>query len=192
MTGVQTCALPISIRRAEAAILEKNPELPESELRTVAEMIGVGAVKYADLSTERTKNYVFDWNRMLSFEGNTAPYLQYAHARICSIFRRANLDRESARNASISLNHPNERSLARAIIGFAEALDDAIDSHSPHRLATYLHGLAQSFASFYESCPVLIAEDEATRASRLALCDGVARVLENGLGLLGINVPERM
>ena len=181
-----------AIRRAEAAILEKNPELPESELRTVAEMIGVGAVKYADLSTERTKNYVFDWNRMLSFEGNTAPYLQYAHARICSIFRRANLDRESARNASISLNHPNERSLARAIIGFAEALDDAIDSHSPHRLATYLHGLAQSFASFYESCPVLIAEDEATRASRLALCDGVARVLENGLGLLGIDVPERM
>jgi len=180
-----------AVERADSLIAEKNPELPADERAKVAHMLGIGSVKYADISTDRANNYTFDWEKMLSFEGNTAPYLQYAHARICSIFSKAELERDSFRNASISLDDEREATLARAIIAFPQALDLACATHSPHKLATQLHAIAQAFASFYESCPV-IASEGLTRESRLALCDLTARTLETGLSLLGISVPQRM
>jgi len=180
-----------AVERADSLIAEKNPELPADERAEVAHMLGIGSVKYADLSTDRANNYTFDWEKMLSFEGNTAPYLQYAHARICSIFSKAEIERDSFRNASISLDDEREATLARAIIAFPQALDLACATHSPHKLATQLHAIAQAFASFYESCPV-IASEGLTRESRLALCDLTARTLETGLSLLGISVPQRM
>ena len=180
-----------AVERADSLIAEKNPELPADERAEVAHMLGIGSVKYADLSTDRTNNYTFDWEKMLSFEGNTAPYLQYAHARICSIFSKAEIERDSIQNTSISLDDEREATLARAIIAFPQALDLACATHSPHKLATQLHAIAQAFASFYESCPVLASEG-ATRESRLALCDLTARTLETGLSLLGISVPQRM
>jgi arginyl-tRNA synthetase len=180
-----------AVERADSLIAEKNPELPADERAEVAHMLGIGSVKYADLSTDRTNNYTFDWEKMLSFEGNTAPYLQYAHARICSIFSKAEIERDSIQNTSISLDDEREATLARAIIAFPQALDLACATHSPHKLATQLHATAQAFASFYESCPVLASEG-ATRESRLALCDLTARTLETGLSLLGISVPQRM
>ena len=180
-----------AVERADSLIAEKNPELPADERAEVAHMLGIGSVKYADLSTDRANNYTFDWEKMLSFEGNTAPYLQYAHARICSIFSKAELERDSFRNSSISLDDEREATLARAIIAFPQALDLACATHSPHKLATQLHAIAQAFASFYESCPV-IASEGLTRESRLALCDLTARTLETGLSLLGISVPQRM
>jgi arginyl-tRNA synthetase len=148
-------------------------------------------VKYADLSTERLHDYVFDWDRMLSFEGDTGPYLCYAHARIRSIFRR--LDRTGASpTASVLLAEPQERVLALALLRFPEALDATLEWCSPHRLASYLFELAQAFTSFYEHCPVLRAPDEATRESRLVLCDATSRTLSSGLAMLGIGAPERM
>jgi arginyl-tRNA synthetase len=180
-----------AVERADSLIAEKNPELPADERAEVAHMLGIGSVKYADLSTDRTNNYTFDWEKMLSFEGNTAPYLQYAHARICSIFSKAEIKRDSIQDASISLDDEREATLARAIIAFPQALDLACATHSPHKLATHLHAIAQAFASFYESCPVLASEGS-TRESRLALCDLTARTLETGLSLLGISVPQRM
>ena len=176
--------------RAKEAIMAKNPDLEDMD--NVAEAVGIGAVKYADLSTERTHNYVFDWDKMLSFEGNTAPYLQYAHARICSIFRRGGIERESVRSSPIILKDKSEQSLAREISGFSEALDNSIDNYFPHLLCSYLHSVASAFASFYEVCPVLGAEDEAIRGSRMALCDLTARTISTGLGLLGIDSPEQM
>jgi arginyl-tRNA synthetase len=154
-------------------------------------MVGIGAVKYADLSTDRVKDYVFDWDRMLSFDGNTAPYLQYAHARICSIFRRAGVDRTAVGQSDLAIVAPQERALALAILQFDAAVWDALDKASPHRLCTYLYDLATAFTSFYENCPVL-KSSEPTRTSRLALCDATARVLSTGLGLLGIEAPEAM
>ncbi len=181
-----------AIERAEQAVVDKNPELPAAERTAVARAIGIGAVKYADLSTDRIKDYVFEWDRMLSFDGNTAPYLQYAHARICSIFRRANIDRGSVRSLTPVIVTPEERSLALRLLAFDTAVWDTIDRYSPHRLCTYLFDLAQDFTAFYEHCPVLKADDEATKQSRLALCDVTARVMQKGLDLLGIDVPERM
>ena len=180
-----------AVERADSLIAERNPELPADERAEVAHMLGIGSVKYADLSTDRTNNYTFDWEKMLSFEGNTAPYLQYAHARICSIFSKAEIERDSIQNTSISLDDEREATLARAIIAFPQALDLACATHSPHKLATQLHTIAQAFASFYESCPVLASEGS-TRESRLALCNLTARTLETGLSLLGISVPQRM
>ncbi|MDX2381479.1 MAG: DALR anticodon-binding domain-containing protein, partial [Acidimicrobiia bacterium] len=137
------------------------------------------------------KDYVFDWERMLAFVGNTAPYLQYAHARICSLFRRGDVDRMSVRNNTIQVEVPQERTLALALLAYPSAIVATLDTYSPHRLCTYLYDLSSDFTAFYEHCPVLKADD-ATRASRLALSDLTARVLEHGLGLLGIDVPERM
>jgi arginyl-tRNA synthetase len=181
-----------AIDRAAEAVRAKNPELGEAERATVARQVGLGAVKYADLSSDRIKDYVFDWERMLSFEGNTAPYLQYAHARICSIFRRANIDRAAVRGTAPTMAHDAERALLMRLLQFDTAVWDALDRYSPHRLCTYLYELASAFSVFYENCPVLRADDEATKASRLALCDATARVLERGLGLLGIESPEQM
>ena len=181
-----------SVNRAEKLILEKNSSMSESDRKKVSKMIGIGAIKYADLSIDRNKNYVFDWDKMLSFDGNTAPYLQYAHARICSIFRKSSIPRESTFNSEILVVNDFEKSLSKSIIGFSESIDETINSYSPHRLAVYLHHLAQDFASFYENCPVLVSNDEAKMNSRLALCNLTARTLKTGLGLLGIETPENM
>ena len=181
-----------SIIRADKSILEKNPEMKESERKEISKMIGIGSVKYADLSVDRNKNYVFDWDKMLSFDGNTAPYLQYAHARICSIFRKASISKDSFENTEIQITNVNEASLCRVLIRFSESIDDAINNYAPHRLAVYLHKLAQEFASFYENCPVLVYDSESIMNNRLALCSLTARTLSTGLNLLGIDSPERM
>ena len=178
--------------RARAIVDTKSKDAPAAERDRIAHAVGIGAVKYADLSKHRTNDYVFDWDQMLSFDGNTAPYLQYAHARICSIFRRANIERASVRNFSPTISHAAERDLAMRVLQFDSALWDTIDKYSPHRLCTYLYDLAASFSSFYEQCPVLKAETETERDSRLMLCDLTARVMQTGLGVLGIEAPEQM
>ena len=188
-----------AIRRAEDAINEKNPDLVGEERKQVARKVCIGAVKYADLSTERTKDYVFDWERMLSFEGNTAPYLQYAHARICSIFRKWGGERDSLRadldsileDGQSSLSN-EELTLARRLVEFPSILDDSITTFSPHKICKQLHSVASSFASFYENCSILNEENPKLSRRRLALCDLTARELQLGLGILGIDVPERM
>ena len=181
-----------AIERGIAAVAEKNPDLPEATRMEVGAAIGVGAIKYADLSTDRVRDYVFDWERMLSFDGNTAPYLQYAHARICSIFRRAGIERSTVRATVPTLTEPQERQLAMTLMGFGTAVAEAVERTSPHRLTTHLYSLASDFTAFYEHCPVLRAPDANTRASRLALSDVTARVLACGLQLLGIEAPEQM
>jgi arginyl-tRNA synthetase len=178
-----------AIERATASVREKNPNLPPDEQIEIGRMVGIGALKYADLSTDRIKDYVFDWDRMLAFEGNTAPYLQYAHARIRSILRKAG-ERTTTEPSSPDLV-AEERDLVLQLLQFDAAIHDTLEKYSPHRLCTYLFELAQSFTSFYEACPVLKAEP-ATRSFRLLLCEQTARVLDTGLGLLGIEAPERM
>ncbi|MHB8439859.1 MAG: arginine--tRNA ligase [Acidimicrobiales bacterium] len=180
-----------AVERAGAAVNERNAGIGPDELSALSRLLGVGAVKYADLATDRTKDYVFDWERMLAFEGNTAPYLQYAHARICSIFRRADLDRAAA-SGPVAVVEPAERALALRLLAFADVVSVTLDAWSPSRLCAYLHDLASEFTTFYEACPVLRASDPATRESRLALASVAARVLQLGLGLLGIEAPEQM
>ncbi|MFS2292895.1 MAG: arginine--tRNA ligase [Actinomadura sp.] len=179
-----------AVDRATAIIAEKNPDLDEETRAAVANAVGIGAVKYSDLSTDRTKDYVFDYDRMLSFDGNTAPYLQYARARICSIFRKAGV--EPPRDLSeIIITEPAERTLALELLGFEGVLAQVEETLEFHRLAHYLYGLATAFTGFYEVCPVLKSE-EPIRRSRLALCDLTARTLERGLDLLGIRTPDQM
>jgi arginyl-tRNA synthetase len=180
-----------AIERGRAAVADKNPNLPPQQQEVVGHHVGVGALKYADLSTDRIRDYVFDWDRMLSFDGNTAPYLQYAHARICSIFRRAGVDREAVRGSAIDLGEPQERALAQRLLAYPTVFADTIATYSPHKLCTYLFELAQDFTAFYEHCPVMKA-DEPVRTSRLALCDVTARIIEHGLDLLGIAAPQAM
>jgi arginyl-tRNA synthetase len=180
-----------AVERASRAVEEKNPALSAAERANVARMIGIGAVKYADLSTDRIKDYIFDWDRMLSFDGNTAPYLQYAHARICSIFRRADINRSSVQGVAVTLGEPQEKALALTLLQFDAVVWDSLAKASPHRMCTYLYELATVFTGFYENCPVL-KSDEPQRTERLALCDATARVLNCGLGLLGIEAPEAM
>ncbi|MEA3185502.1 MAG: arginyl-tRNA synthetase [Ilumatobacteraceae bacterium] len=179
-----------AIERATASVLEKNPDLPDAERAEIGRMVGVGALKFADLSTDRVKDYVFDWDRMLAFEGNTAPYLQYAHARIRSILRRAAETVPQASSADAPLV-VQERELVLQLLQFDAAVQDTLDKFSPHRLSNYLFELAQAFTAFYEACPVLKSEG-ATRLLRLQLCEQTARVLAKGLDLLGIEAPERM
>jgi arginyl-tRNA synthetase len=176
--------------RAAAAVREKNPDLDEATARAVAAAVGVGAVKYADLSSDRIKDYVFDYDRMLAFEGNTAPYLMYAHARIRSIFRKAG--ETPPEGAAFTLADPAERALALELLRFGAAVEDVAATLEPHRLCGYLYDLAGAFTTFYERCPVLRADDAPTRRSRLALCDLSARVLAKGLDLLGIEAPDQM
>ena len=178
-----------AIERATAAVLDKNPDLPADERTEIGRKVGVGALKYADLSTDRIKDYVFDWDRMLAFEGNTGPYLQYAHARIRSILRRGG-EQAAVPESTLPLV-VQERDLVLRLLQFDAAVQDTLDKFSPHRLCTYLFELAQTFTSFYEACPVLKADD-ATRQLRLQLCEQTARVLATGLDLLGIEAPERM
>jgi arginyl-tRNA synthetase len=181
-----------AIERGVASVADKNPELEIDERERVGRMIGIGAMKYADLSSDRIKDYVFDWDRMLAFEGNTGPYLQYAHARIRSIFRRAEVSAEAVRDIVPILGTPAERALALKLLSFDGAVQETAERFTPHRLCTYLFELAQEFSAFYEACPVLRAETDELRLSRLALADHTARVLAQGLSLLGIDAPERM
>ena len=188
-----------AIRRAKQSIDDKNPDLLGKEREEVARAVGIGAVKYADLSTERTKDYVFDWEKMLSFEGNTAPYLQYAYARISSIFRKWGGDRESLTTnleslmeSELSNLRSEEILLSRRLVEFPSILDDSVSTFSPHKLCKHLHSIASSFASFYENCGILKEDDEAISRRRLALCEVTSRELKLGLEMMGINVPERM
>jgi len=178
-----------AVTRAAELARQKNPDLPETAIAEVARAVGIGAIKYADLSTDRIKDYVFAWQRMLSLDGNTAPYLQYAHARIRSIFRRAGIEHPTA--TPIAVSHPAEHALALELANFGTVVTGVEQTLEFHRLAGYLHTLATTFSGFYEHCPVLRAEDE-VRDSRLALCDLTARVLDQGLHLLGIATPDRM
>jgi arginyl-tRNA synthetase len=188
-----TDLLDEAVERAEAELSKRAPDGDAAARRALAAQIGIGAVKYADLANDRIKDYVFDWDRMLATEGRTGPYLQYAHARIHSIFRKAlesGIARESG--AAFALAEPAERQLALELLDFGSAVVESGESLRPHRLAGYVYDLATAFTAFFETCPVLKAPDDATRSSRLALCAHTARVLERGLGLLGIAAPERM
>jgi arginyl-tRNA synthetase len=176
-------------RRAREIIEEKNPDLSEAEKIDIAQKIGIGAVKYFDLSQYRMTDYVFSWEKMLSLQGNTAPYLQNAYVRIRSIFRKVT---ESAPKISnLVLESPAEINLAKRLCQFAEIVPQVLNDFRPNILANYLFEIANSFHTFYEACPVLKSE-EPVRSSRLALCDLTGRILERGLDLLGIKVPEKM
>ena len=178
-----------AVQRARKIIEEKNPDLSEAEKVDIAQKVGIGAVKYYDLSQYRMTDYIFSWDRMLSFQGNTAPYLQNAYVRIRSIFRKAGEEFVPAKE--LVLAAPEERNLATRLYQFAEVLPTVLNDFRPNVLANYLFELANSFHAFYEACPVLKSEEPA-RSSRLALCELTARVLHRGLDLLGIKVPEKM
>ena len=184
-----------AVTRAKTTLAESHVDFTPEEADEVARIVGIGAVKYADLSVAHDTSYTFDLDRMLAPIGNTAPYLQYAGARIRSIGRKAEaegVDASQVANAAISLGETAERELALSILGFADVVTEVAAGSTPHRLCTYLFDLAQAFTSFYEQCPVLIAETEELRASRLRLSAIVLEVLQAGLGVLGIRVPERM
>jgi len=175
--------------RARKIIEEKNPTLGDAEKIDIARTIGIGAVKYADLSQYRMTDYVFSWDKMLALQGNTAPYLQNAYVRIRSIFRKAG--EAPAKVGKFILNEAAEITLAKRLCQFAEIVPQVLNDFRPNILANYLFELANSFHAFYEACPVL-RSDEPVRSSRLALCDLTGRVLQRGLDLLGIKVPEKM
>ncbi|TRC50528.1 arginine--tRNA ligase [Mannheimia haemolytica] len=179
-----------AVERADKLIAERSTELTAEEKAAVVEAVAIGSVKYSDLSKNRTTDYVFDWDNMLTFEGNTAPYMQYAYTRIRSIFARANID-EDALSGSIQLNEPKERALAVKLLQFEEALNGVAKEGMPHILCQYLYELAGSFSSFYEACPILNAE-ETTKNSRLKLAALTAKTLKQGLDLLGIKTVEKM
>lgn len=175
--------------RAQKIVEQKNPDLEEAEKKQIAKTVGIGAVKYADLSQYRMTDYIFSWDRMLSLQGNTAPYLQNAYVRIRSIFRKAG-EAFVAPN-ELALTEPAELQLAKRLTQFAEIVPQVLNDFRPNLLANYLFELANAFHSFYEACPVLKAEEPA-RSTRLALCELAARTLQRGLDLLGIDVPEKM
>ena len=179
--------------RAFDLVTGKSPDVPEDERRSIARIVGIGAVKYADLSQNRTSDYVFSWEKMLSLDGNTAPYMQYAYARVRSIFRKGGHEAEEHRAdaAPLPLDDPKELALAKAILRFAEVLGRALEDYRPNVLAAYLYDLAGAFTAFYDACPVIQSE-EPLRGRRLKLCDLTARVVKTGLRLLGIETIERM
>jgi arginyl-tRNA synthetase len=179
-----------AIERADAVVREKSPDLDPETRAEVARIVGIGSIKYADLSSDRIKNYTFDLDRMVSFEGDTAGYLQYAYARTRSIFRKAGAN---VAVGPLRVESTEERALVLALLGFGAAVKAVESSLEPHRLAGYLHDLAGAFTTFYEQCPILrsdIAPD--VRASRLALVEVTSKTLKQGLALLGIDVPDRM
>ncbi|CAN5400879.1 arginine--tRNA ligase [soil metagenome] len=178
-----------AVVRAQKLVEEKNPNLDSAEKNQIARTIGIGAVKYADLSQYRMTDYIFSWDRMLSFQGNTAPYLQNAYVRIRSIFRKAG--EEFVPPHELMLTERAELSLAKRLAQFGETVPQVLNDFRPNILANYLFELANAFHTFYEACPVLKA-DEPVRSTRLALCELTARTLRQGLDLLGIQVPEKM
>ena len=180
-------------RRALDLVGEKSPGLSVDEQKAIARIVGIGAVKYADLAQNRTSDYVFSWDKMLSLQGNTAPYMQYAYARVRSIFRRGGHEAEDHRADAdpLALGESEELALAKMLLRFAETLDRALEDWRPNILAGYLFDLAQAFTTFYEACPVL-KSDEPVRTGRLKLCDLTARTIARGLDLLGIETADRL
>jgi len=189
-----------AVQRAHAVVTANDdakpdgPELSEAERQKIATVVGLGAIKYADLSHNRTSDYVFSYDKMLALNGNTATYMQYSYARVNGIFSRGAVDIDSLRRslASIHLDNPAERALALALLRFSDALADVLEDYRPNQLTAYLFELTKVFFTFYEQCPVLRAEADAVRRSRLLLCDLTARTIKQGLNLLGIDVVERM
>ena len=178
--------------RALTTVKEKNPDETPENLANIANKVGIGAVKYADLCKTRTNDYVFNWDAMLSFEGNTGPYLQYAYTRTQSLFRKANIN-PSEINDSIIIEAEQEKALALKLLQFQECIENVASEALPHLLCTYLYDVASLYSSFYEACPILKEGiPQATKQSRLALCNKTAEVLKVGLNLLGIEVMEKM
>jgi arginyl-tRNA synthetase len=181
--------------RAAAVLREKNAELTVAEVAERAAEVGIGALKYADLSTSLGRDYIFDLDRMVSLNGDTSVYLQYAHARIRSILRKA---AEATPEALVPAPHPElplapaERALGLLLDAFADTIATVAESYEPHRLASYLYELASAYTTFYDQCPVLKAPDRATTENRLFLCDLTGRTLKQGMALLGIRSPERL
>lgn len=187
-----TDLLKEAVERAGKLVKEKNPESSTEKINEIAQKVGIGAVKYADLCKTRTNDYIFDWDAMLSFEGNTAPYLQYAYTRIRSIFRKADLDADSFKG-NINISEPQEKALALKLVQFGEILQQVADDAYPHILCNYLYDIASAYMAFYEHCPVLKQGIEpAIRESRLAISQVTARTMACGLELLGIDVMEQM
>ncbi|NLJ92348.1 MAG: arginine--tRNA ligase [Aeromonadales bacterium] len=179
--------------RAAALLDKKDTQLSEQEKQQVVNSVAMGAVKYADLSKSRTTDYIFDWENMLSFEGNTAPYLQYAYTRIQSIFRRSGIVSDSSLQGRVIINAPAEEALAQKLVQFNDTIKSVADKGLPHLMCLYLYELSGAFMSFYEACPINkegVSVEE--RSSRLRLCAATGRVLELGLSLLGIDTMERM
>jgi arginyl-tRNA synthetase len=178
-------------QRAFVLVSEKSPDLPESQRREIARVVGIGGVKYADLLPNRQTDYVFSWEKLLALNGNTAPYLQYAYARIRSIFRKGEVESHGQAVGAVHLKAPQEVALARHLVNFSLALEGVAADYRPNLLCNYLHELAGHFTGFYENCPVLRSEP-GVRASRLVLCDLTGRVLKQGLDVLGIETLEQM
>jgi arginyl-tRNA synthetase len=188
-----------AVERAFAIVSQNDdsrpqPSLSDADRRQVAERIGIGAIKYADLAHNRTSDYVFSYDKMLAMTGNTAAYMQYSYARVRSIFAKGGLDESEIRNpkSDVMLTTPQERALAIALLQFSETLDRVVADYRPNHLTAYLFELATRYSDFFENCPVLRAETPELRTSRLILCDLTARTIERGLNLLGIEVVERM
>jgi len=181
-----------AVERAERLLRDKNTDLSDEDIKVIARKVGIGAIKYADLSKTRTNDYIFDWDAMMSFEGNTAPYLQYAYTRIRSIFRKANIDPQSF-NAEINIVEPQEKALAMKLLQFEEVVDQVANEGYPHILCNYVYELASAFMSFYEHCPILKdGVDEQSKQSRLQLSKQASETIAKGLDLLGIEVMEKM
>ena len=189
-----------AVSRALAIVSENDdakpagPELSPAERQQIAEIVGIGALKYADLSQNRTSDYTFSYDKMLAMNGNTATYMQYSHARVQSIFAKGGVSPADLRRdaSAIELSHPAERALAIQLLRFGDSLAEVEADYMPHHLTTYLFDLAKAYSTFFEQCPVLKAESETLRSSRLKLCDLTARTIRQGLALLGIQAPERM
>ncbi|EAQ7979164.1 arginine--tRNA ligase [Salmonella enterica] len=181
-----------ALERARRLVAEKNPDMPADELEKLANAVGIGAVKYADLSKNRTTDYIFDWDNMLAFEGNTAPYMQYAYTRVLSVFRKADIDEQVLASAPVIISEDREAQLAARLLQFEETLTVVAREGTPHVMCAYLYDVAGLFSGFYEHCPILSAENDAVRNSRLKLAQLTAKTLKLGLDTLGIETVERM
>lgn len=181
-----------ALERARRLVAEKNPDMPADELEKLANAVGIGAVKYADLSKNRTTDYIFDWDNMLAFEGNTAPYMQYAYTRVLSVFRKADIDAQTLASSPVIISEDREAQLAARLLQFEETLTVVAREGTPHVMCAYLYDVAGLFSGFYEHCPILSAENDAVRNSRLKLAQLTAKTLKLGLDTLGIETVERM
>lgn len=181
-----------ALERARRLVAEKNPDMSADELEKLANAVGIGAVKFADLSKNRTTDYIFDWDNMLAFEGNTAPYMQYAYTRVLSVFRKADIDEQALASAPVIISEDREAQLAARLLQFEETLTVVAREGTPHVMCAYLYDVAGLFSGFYEHCPILSAENDAVRNSRLKLAQLTAKTLKLGLDTLGIETVERM
>ncbi|HRJ49518.1 MAG TPA: arginine--tRNA ligase, partial [Phycisphaerales bacterium] len=183
-----------AVARARRVVDERSASLHEEQRALIAEAVGIAAIKYMDLSTDRTKDYVFDFDRMLAFEGNTGPYLLYALVRTRSIFRKAAEEGKDGgwRGSTIVIGEPAEKSLALTLLRYGQVVESVAETLEPHRLCAYLIELAAAFGLFFDQCKVIHAPDDTTRRSRLRLCDLTGRVLADGLETLGIPTVDRM